>query len=613
MLNTCQQAANNLHFDGLVFRLKAPNWGPFLCAVKHMQVAPSIPNAESMRPPVIAKQPMTIFWLAGWALALAVTWLLPNHYPPWSSFHMDAWAAVMMMLAAIAVMVRLRSPVVWHGITLLAATLVFVPLVQYVFGMVLLSGTAWIGSAYLVGFLLALLTGARWESSSSGQLADGLFLAIGMAALLSVGLQLHQWLSLDLLGIWSMGGGYGRPFANFGQPNQLGTFLLWGLLAAAWGLARQRIGVGAALFMAVYLLFGLALTQSRTAWVAVVMLIAASWIWRRLWSDQRWPWVVTGLGLYFAACVMSLGWLSHLFELTLSADLGDIVRISSEQRPAVWALFIDAALQRPWLGYGWNQVVLAQLTASLDHPALHIVFSHSHNLFLDLVLWCGLTLGLFVSLYLVRWFWQRLYAVGDAENAVLLLFLLVVGNHAMLELPLHHAYFLLPVGLVMGALNVRLHARPILAVGRWSFVVAWLVSAALLALIIRDYTRVEAGYQALRFEWARIKTETRGGPPDVLLLTQWREFIRFARFDPTSGMSADDLEWMRQVTSTYPSTGGFHKLATALAMNQQPQEATLWLKRMCKIVSESQCAAVKVAWENQSLQNPTIAAVPWSN
>jgi hypothetical protein len=556
---------------------------------------------------------MTPFWLVGWASALAVAWLLPNHYPPWSTFHMDAWVAIILSLAAAGVIVRSTGPVVWHGLSLLAAAMVFIPGMQYVFGMVLLSGTAWISTAYLIGFLLALLIAARWESASPGQLADGLFLAIGIAALLSVGLQLHQWLSLDLLGIWSMGDSYGRPFANFGQPNNLGTFLLWGLLAAAWGLVRKHMGLGCALFVAVYLLFGLALTLSRTAWVAVVMLVSASWFWRRLWSDPRLPWVVTGLGLYFATCVISISWLNQLFLLTLPSDTVDITRMSGELRTVVWSLFIDAALQKPWFGYGWNQVSLAQLAAALAHPSLGVLFSHSHNLFLDLILWCGIPVGLFVSIYLARWLWLRFRAVCRAEDAVLLLFLLVVGNHAMLELPLHHAYFLLPAGLVMGALNVRLHARPILVFGRWGVVVVWFASVALLALIIRDYSRVESSYRDLRFEWARIKTDIRGGPPKVLLLTQWREFIRLARFEPVRGMSADELDWMRKVTSTYPSAGAFHKLAGALAMNQGPSEAQLWLKKMCKIVSESQCAAVKAAWANQSLSNPDIAAVPWPN
>lgn len=556
---------------------------------------------------------MTPFWLVGWALALSIAWLLPNHYPPWSTFHMDAWIAIVLSLASAAVIVRSTAPVVWHGITLLAAVLVLIPGLQYGFGLVMLSGTAWISTAYLIAFLLTLLIGARWESVSPGQLVDGLFLAIGVAAVLSVGLQLHQWLSLDLLDIWSMGDGYGRPFANFGQPNQLGTFLLWGLLAVAWGLVRQRIGVWTALFMAFYLLFGLALTQSRTAWVAVAILIGASWVWRRFCSDQRWPWLVTGLGLYFAGCVVTIGWLNQVFLLVLPQDTGDIVRISTESRPAIWALFIDAVLHRPWFGYGWDQVGLAQQTVATLHPALGVLFFHSHNLFLDLILWCGIPVGLFVSGYLVRWLWLRFRSVCDAESAVLLLFLLVVGNHAMLELPLHHAYFLLPVGLVMGVLNHRLHVRPVLAVGRWSVIAVWLVSVALLALLIRDYVRVEASYQNLRFEWARVKTKVRGSPPDVLLLNQWREFIRLARFEPSSGMSAEALDWMRTVTITKPNAGSFHKLAGALAMNHHPEEAKLWLRRMCKIVPESQCAAVRAAWERQALQNPDFAAVTWPN
>lgn len=559
---------------------------------------------------LIKRQPMTSFWLTGWALTLAVGWLLPNHYPPWSTFHMDAWVAIVLSLAAAAVIVRSAGPVAWHGITLLAAVMVFIPGLQYIFGMVLLSGTAWISIIYQLGFLLALLSGSRWELASPGQLADGLFLAIGIACLLSVGLQLHQWLSLDLLGMWSMGDGYGRPFANFGQPNNLATFLLWGLLAAVWGLVRKWIGLGAALLVTMYLLFGIALTLSRTAWIAVVILVAASWFWRRLWSDQRVPWVVTSLGLYFVVCVISISFLNQLFLLSFPSDTVDLTRMSGELRTVVWALFVDAASQHPWSGYGWNQVGLAQLSGALGYPTLGL-FTHSHNLFLDLILWCGIPVGLFISIFLMRWFWLRLHAVDCAEDAVLLLFLLVVGNHAMLELPLHHAYFLLPAGLVMGVLNVRLQARPIFVVGRWSVVIVWLVSVALLALLIRDYSRVESSYQALRFEWARIKTNTRGEPPQVLLLTQWREFIRLARFEPHGDMSASELDWMRQVTSTSPSTAAFHKLAATLAMNQQPIEARLWLEKMCKMVSQPQCEVVRVAWARQSQQNAAMAAVPW--
>ena len=228
------------------------------------------------------KPALTPFWLVLWSCTLAIGWLLPNHYWPWLSFHSDAWVALTASLAALAVIWRSNGPAAWHRLTLLAAALMCVPCVQFASGMMPIAGNLWISLAYLAGLLMALLSGARWESSTPGQLGDGLFLAIGIAALLSVGLQLQQWLQLDGIQLWTMGGGPSRPHANFGQPNQLATFLLWGLLASGWGLIRKYIGIRTALLTALYLLFGIALTGSRTAWLGVALLVGACLLWRRL-------------------------------------------------------------------------------------------------------------------------------------------------------------------------------------------------------------------------------------------------------------------------------------------------------------------------------------------
>ena len=554
---------------------------------------------------------MTPFWLTVWSFTLAFGWVLPNHYRPWVSFHSDAWVAAVLLLAAVAVVLRSRGPMVWHGITVLVALLICIPWLQYGFGLVLQPGVAWISCAYLLGLLLALLIGSRWESHSPGQLADGLFLAIGIAAVLSVGLQLQQWLQLDGLELWKMGGGRERPHANLGQPNQLGTFLLWGVLAAAWGHSRQHIGTTVAVLMAGYLLFGVALTGSRTAWIGVALIVGSAWLWRRQWANVRLPWVVSGLGLYFVVCVVSIGWLQHVMLLKPELDLDDFVRFSSEIRPLAWVALLDAAWQRPWSGYGWNQVVLAQMAVAIEHPHMPGFFLYSHNLFLDLILWCGIPLGLLVSVALVCWLWRRFRAVQSAENAVLILFLLIVANHAMLELPLHFAYFLLPVGMVMGMLNTRLAARPVLSVSRWIIFVLLLVATTLLALIIRDYSRIETSYQTLRLQWFRIKITTPVGPPDVLLLTQWRDYIKFARIEPRPNVSADELEWMRHLTGLFPGGIFFHKFATILALNQRPEEAQLWLQRMCKTVSELECRDAKTIWAKQALLHPEIAAISW--
>ena len=559
---------------------------------------------------MITKQPLTPFWLVGWAAALSLTWLLPNHYLPWTSFHADAWIAIVLSTAAIAVILRSSAPISWYSLPIIAAALVFVPLTQYYFGLVMLSGTAWIATAFLIGFLLSVLTGGHWEAASPSQLADGLFLAIGFAALVSVGLQLNQWMQWEALQAWSVGSSGSRPAANLSQPNQLATLLLWGLLAAAWGLIRKRIGPWTALLMAIYLLFGLALTGSRSAWIAVVILTGAGVTWRSLWPDKRWPWFVAALGLYFVAAVVSVGWLGQVLLLPSADSLNNIIRLSSDIRPLAWSIFVDAALQRPLFGYGWNQVVLAQFAAALNHPSLHIVFSHSHNLFLDLVLWCGIPIGLLVSVFLAWWVIRRVLLVRRPEEAVLMLFLLVVGNHALWEFPLHYAYFLLPTGLIMGVLDQRLAIRPAFVTGRWAISAICLVAVVLLSLIIRDYSRVEPSYRAQRFEWAHIKTEP-VLPPEVMLLTQWREVIRANKFEPTPDMTTKDLDWMRSVIISSASTGAFYKLAGALAMQNRPEEAGLWLMRMCTVIPEAQCTAVAVAWAERAKHDAQFAAVRW--
>ena len=550
------------------------------------------------------------FWLCLWACVLAVGWLIPRHRFPWGTVHADTWIAIVSSVASLVVIGLYRKPMVWHRITLLAALLLCIPWLQVALGMVPVIGVAWISSAYVLGLLLALLTGAHWERFKPGQLADGLFLAIGIAAIISVGIQLQQWLQLGPA-LAKAGGGLARPDANLGQPNQLATLLLWGILAAAWGWIRGYMKPGVAIVMVAYLLFGVALTASRTAWLGLGLLLCATWWWRQLWANPRTPWIAMGLGVYFVICNAAVGWLPSALQLNFVAP-EVLSSESAQQRLLAWVIFADAIWQKPLLGYGWNQGAVAQMALTAIHPAANGVFSFAHNLFMDLMVWCGIPLGLFITGSLLRWFWLRLRAVESAENAVLVLFLLVVANHAMLEFPLYYAYFLLPVGMVMGLLNVRLGAPAVLSMGVWFTRALWLAAVVLLGLIIRDYRQIEPNYQTLSINPAlRALRVISDAPPDVLLLTQWRDYIEFARKQPKAGSDEAELAKMRNITALFPSTLFNYKLAVALALNNQPDEARIWLIRMCKVVSADQCQKAQRFWANEALKHPEIAAIAW--
>ena len=555
-----------------------------------------------------------VWWLL-WAVLLSLTWLLPNHTPPWTAFHSDAWMALLALLSALPILWRDRSGLMWHRLSCTVAALVCLPWAHYAAGLIPFAGQAWISSVYLLGLLLALLVGACWEAQSRGQLPESIFLAIGLASIISVGLQFATWLDLldnGLTDIWSIGLSSDRPYANLGQPNQLATLLLWGLLAFLWAYLKGAIGKFYAVFAVAFLLSGLALTQSRTGYLALTFLLAAAWHWRRLWPAQRLPWVATGLYVFFLGCPLLLRSLKNALLLGQNASLVRPIE-QGELRWGVWKLFVHGILERPWFGFGWTDLASVQVALADQFAGLGIAFNQSHNLLLDLILWNGLPIGLLLAAVLLSWVWSRLHTIRQADDATLMMMLCVAGIHAMLELPLHHAYFLLPVGFFMGALEARLGSKIVFTSRRVSLAALWLVAALALGLTIRDYFKVEASYTYLRFENAHIKVDRdpNQGPPDVWVLTQFRELIRFVRFTPTTNMTPAELTWLRAVAATYPSAGNLYKLAAALALNDQTQEAHIWLDRMCNVVDKGQCLAIQSAWSSKARQEPKLTSVAW--
>ena len=569
------------------------------------------PYPDQIKP----QQVMSWFWLVFWAVLLSIAWLLPVHFPPWSTLPADAWMAAIALAGATAVAVQGRGALVWHPLPCLVAALVFLPWLQWSTGLLPYAGQAWMSSAYLMGFLLALLIGAHWEKTIPTQLAHGLFIAIGIAAVASVGLQLYTWLGLaddGALGLLSLGQVGSRPSANLGQPNQLATLLIWGLLGCLWACVHKLLNSASAIFVASFLLLGLAMTQSRTGLLLATILLVAVWVWRRFWHTRKLPLAATWLYLVFLSYSPMLRWLDDALLLGQ-----DSIRVRLQQpeelRLKAWQLFTRAILDRPLFGYGWTETTSAQMAVAEQFPSLGSIFSHSHNLLLDLLLWCGLPIGLLIAVFLMHWFWSSTRAVRKPENAVLLMLLVAVGIHALLEFPLQYAYFLLPVGLVMGILNARLEPRVLWVSQRWTLTGLLLTATLILGITLRDYAQVDDSYGKLRLEQSLLGQNRgpMGGPPDVWVLTHLREWIKLARYKSHAGISQHTLDEMETAAQAYPSLSASYRLATAFALNDQPEKARVWLAKICKFTDVRDCRLAKQSWEQESPGNPRIAVVRW--
>src|SRR3990167_3471658 len=554
-------------------------------------------------------------WPYLWAASLAVVWLLPVGAVPWTTYAADLWMAIVALFGGVTVLLIARKAVPWHATAVGCAFLAMVPWLQWSIGLLPYFGQAWITSLYISGFCLAILVGTAWEKLYPAQFMNLFAGAVLFAAIASVGLQLYAWSGLSdagALGPLFAGVSRSRPSGALGQPNQLATFLLWGLIASFYFYDKKTIGGRGVLAVAGFLLLGLALTQSRTGILSAVCLWAWICFHRNMWERKFPAHAVTGLLIYFLICPYILERAGDFLLLDRGSTLTRLEQ-KSEVRLEAWHMLSHAALLEPWWGYGWTETSAAQINISDKFNTLGGLFSHSHNLFLDIILWMGLPLGCIIILALL-WIMIKIMAgIRNSEEAALSLCLLVVGIHAMLEFPLQYAYFLLPIGLILGVLSVRMNFAPVWKGNRWIAPGILILLTVALGITVKDYSNVENSYLLLRLEQGVLgqNRPPLGGPPEVKVLTHLREWIVVPRIKPRPHMTAGELAQLEVMNRRYPSRSFAYQLASAYALNNRPQEALVWLNRICKFTDTQDCMLVEKAWKMAAQQDPRFASVLW--
>ncbi len=550
-------------------------------------------------------------WCLGATLLLSCCWLLPNNARPWSSFHSDAWAACILALISLVVFLRSEGVIRLQLAPLAVLAVSMFPLAQHVMGKLPFSGQAWISTAYLLGFALAIFTGQQWQRVSPLWMERMLFGAFIVAGTISVFLAMHQWLRLgesDVFDIWILPypSERGRPYANFGQPNQLATLLVWALVGCAWAAHRGYLRIVGGLSLAGFLVIGLALTQSRSGMICVLILLSACYMLRSLVKSRIFFKCVAGLALWYIFLLLTLPYLGR--ALLLDTEINFIERSTQESRPYMWRMLLDAATLQPWTGYGWNQVLPAQLAVSETYPRMWGTYlAQSHNLFLDFVVWTGFPTGLLLSGAVLAWFWMACRKLQDASQVLYLVAIAVIGAHAMVELPLHYAYFLLPMGLMAGSLNASMQIWPWGVLSRRVLLGFWVMVAGLLGLIINDYFRLESAYNDIRFEKANFVNAPKQHIPETLVLNHLQYYIDLYAMTPAAGLPADEVQRVIDTTAFLPSAYNIGKLVVILALNQQPDAARFWMHKAKSMMSPENYTNAQKDWVRASKQFPQIA------
>lgn len=564
----------------------------------------------------VVSSPKQLLWWLGLAL-LALSWLPTDHYPPWVSFHSEllAFAGFFLLLAAClargAAVTRLPRTV------LVLVTLATLPWLQWLAGVNGYAGDALLSSFYLLGLAAAVLVGFRVgpEGINGGGGDDpllGLMHVLWMGALVSAAIALVQWLDVadafEMLSSLMLQPGAGqRAIGNLGQPNQLATLLLMGLVALTYVRHRRAIGGVGFGVAAAFITWGLVLSESRTGLLSGVA-VAAFLVWKGRRHDfAAGPRTVMAWAVVFVAAFFLFPWIGDLLHLGRGrgiplADNGTRWQLWQQMAAGIWAA--------PWWGYGWNLSSSAHIAGAAIVPG-SLTLNYAHNIFLDLLAWNGIPLGLLLILALLYWLGSRLRDCRAPHAILAMACLLPVFIHGLLEFPFAYSYFLLFAGAMAGVVEVARERRPTGAVvrTRWLWG-AGAAAAAVGAFLAYEYLLIEKDFRVVRFEGASIGvTALDYRPPTIRLNTHLAAMLRAARMQPRPGMNAQEVEVLRDVAARFPYRTLSFRYALALGLNGDAAAATRQLASIRNLYGADEYAVVKTQLGAYAQRYPVLQNV----
>lgn len=516
---------------------------------------------------------------------ISLAWLLPIHYRPWVTYTGELFAFLsLFILAAIYLKDKIKLPVISLPLLFLAV----IPLVQYGAGELFFFDKALICTLFVLGFWLSMVVGYNLSSEKADResIFTGLSYVFLMAGTATGVIAICQWTNLDayLPGMVNIQGN-SRPYANFAQPNNMATFLIMSLMACLYLYEKKKSQTKWLVACALSMLIGVALSQSRTSWVACLcILVYLAYQQYRGFIRLKWYWS-TGWFILFVGLIVVAPILSQLLAQATDAHIiqsRDVVQRATGDmsRLAIWQQMLHAIADRPWLGYGWNQTSVAYTLVS-DHFQGPVWIRSAHNFILDFILWNGLIIGLPFLAYFGYWGYQLNKRVNSVESVIGILMVGAVLIHSMLEFPQYYAYFLLPVGFIIGLIQSQQADTKVLTLSPNYMRVTYGLSILLLLLIVRDYSvLVPKLNQTLRYEK---KPEKITNQDQIYLLEEFNRRIDWIRMNPYSKVSAQQLEEIREMVLNYPTSYDLLKYAKILAFNGYEQEARHQLRLLKKL------------------------------
>lgn len=562
-------------------------------------------------------------------------WVLPflnsRHAYPLTTFYQEWWSALLGVLA----MGILAGRAFWRShrvprIALLPLLLIVIAIVQWRMGMVPYFDQVLLYVLYFLFAMMLMLLGARLKElfgleSVATVLAVFLVAGAELSALVGILQQYHWHTPFDSLIAMKVSA---SVYGNIAQPNHFANYIALGIVSLGLLMQQGRLNTPATGLLATPLLFVLALSGSRSAWLYLsATAVIAWWLSRRRAELQ----VLLRYSLLTVAGFIALNLALQLSSVSGSDHaVNTLERLMGNNETGAVRLYLwrEAALMfinSPWLGNGFGQFAWQhfQLLAELRPNGVEGLYNNAHNIVfqtaaetgiaglsaagITLWVWCtGLLKELAAPLTPSRNDEPPTKSSPFAAYWWALSLLGILGIHSLLEYPMWYIYFLAVAAFLLGALDSTRYSLQLSHIGRLSAIAILLMAIAILVQFRVGYRQLEQilATRSLNSPDPKIQDAMRDKMTsihDSTLLSPYAELFMGSLMEINGDHLADKLATNSRMLRFMPigsvsyrqsmllaQSGEMEKAKIAMtrAIWSYPNDYPLWWQRMAKMAEK---------------------------
>lgn len=246
-----------------------------------------------------------------------------------------------------------------------------------------------------------------------------------------------------------------RVYGNLGQPNNLSTLIILAFIGSIYLYQTDKLNKKSISFITLITILMISLTQSRTGFLNLILFFILLLInHNKLNIKIKKLTIYVNIISFFSFFKFTndiFYFLTNILNINTIKNIRNIeTNIINDGRIDIWMRSLELISENPIFGIGFNQNSISNLN-SLNIEGLTGWFSSSHNIIIDIILWCGLIIGSLIT-YLFIHILLKYKNTNNLEAIFSYFMILCIIFHSLLELPLHYAYFLFTLAFLFGIL-----------------------------------------------------------------------------------------------------------------------------------------------------------------